>query len=152
MPARRPAPLLGSERHHAPPRHGHRSDLRERGTSDDELKKLVTPENYERYKKIARPQCEAAIKGNLAIQAVGAAQGLSVPQNELDDEVMMMQAQALQRGEKFKESEVRGRTHSTVHTADGRVLESAQGAQHVLTPSCPPWSRCDRPGQKWRRS
>lgn len=82
-------------------------DLRERGTSDDELKKLVTPENYERYKKIARPQCEAAIKGNLAIQAVGAAQGLSVPQNELDDEVMMMQAQALQRGEKFKESEAR---------------------------------------------
>ena len=51
---------------------------------------------------------------------------------------MMMQAQALQRGEKFKESEVRGRTHATVHTTDERVLESAQGAQHVLTVLPPP--------------
>lgn len=82
-------------------------DLKDRGTSDAEIKKLITPENYARYCKIARPQCLAGIKGNLAIKAVGEAQGLAVPQNEVDDEVMMMQAQSLQRGEKFKESEAR---------------------------------------------
>ena len=47
------------------------------------------------------------LKGNFAIRAVGAQQGLSVPQNEVDDELMTMQAQALQQGQKFKESEVR---------------------------------------------
>ena len=50
-----------------------------------------------------------SIKGNFAIQAVGQQQGLTVPQDEVDDEVMTQQAQAVQRGEKFKESEVRGR-------------------------------------------
>merc|ERR1719310_386592 len=47
------------------------SDVRERGTSDEKLKELITPENYERYKKISRPQIEATIKGDLAIKAVG---------------------------------------------------------------------------------
>lgn len=32
-----------------------------------------------------------------------------MPQNEVDDEVMTLQAQTIQRGEKFKESEVRPR-------------------------------------------
>jgi len=84
-------------------------DMRERGTTDEELKKLVTPENYENYKKISRTQVTNSIKGNFAIQAVGAQQGLTVAQDEVDDEVMTQQAQAVQRGEKFKESEVRGR-------------------------------------------
>ena len=35
---------------------------RPRGTSDAELKKLVTPENYERYKKISRVQVLNSIK------------------------------------------------------------------------------------------
>ena len=37
-------------------------DMRERGTSDAELRKLVTPENYERYKKISRVQVLNSIK------------------------------------------------------------------------------------------
>ena len=53
----------------------------------------MTPENYEAYKKISRAQCEAAIKGHLAIKAVGMSQGLSVPQNEVDAEVMAEIAQ-----------------------------------------------------------
>ena len=86
--------------------------VREKGTSDEKIKELITPENYERYKKISRPQVEAIIKGDLAIKAVGTAQGLSVSQNEVDDEVMTLQAQALQRGEKFKESETRPRVEA----------------------------------------
>ena len=84
-------------------------DMRERGSSDAQLKELVTPENYERYKKISRVQVVNSIKGNFAIKHVGIQQGLTVPQNEVDDEVMTLQAQAVQRGEKFKESEVRPR-------------------------------------------
>jgi len=83
------------------------ADLKDRGTSEEELKKLITSENYERYTTIARPQCVAGIKGNLALKTVATAQGLSVAQGEVDDEVMTLQAQALQRKEKFRESEVR---------------------------------------------
>ena len=37
-------------------------DMRERGATDAKLKELVTPENYERYKKISRTQVLASIK------------------------------------------------------------------------------------------
>jgi trigger factor len=85
------------------------SDMKERGSTDEQLKELITQENYERYKKIQRPMAMNSIKGNFAIRAVGKQQGLTVPQSEVDDEVMTLQAKAVQQGEKFKESEVRPR-------------------------------------------
>jgi len=113
-------------------------DMRERGASDEKIKELITPENYERYKTISRPQNEGYLKGNFAIKAVGMQQGLSVSQNEIDDEVMTLQAQALQRKEKFKESEVRPKvaaqlerdavlnwleTHATVTLVDPKEFD-----------------------------
>jgi len=64
------------------------------------------------------------IKGNFAIKAVGQDQGLSVSRNEVDDEVMTLQAQAMQRGEKFKEAEVRPRVEAQLEK--GRVLSWLQ--------------------------
>ena len=55
-----------------------------------------------------------SIKTDFAIKTVGQQQGLTVPQSEIDDEVMTIQAQTLQRGEKFKESEVRPKVEATM--------------------------------------
>jgi FKBP-type peptidyl-prolyl cis-trans isomerase (trigger factor) len=83
------------------------ADLRERGSSDAKLKELVSPENYEKYKTISRPMTEAKLKSDFAIKTIGQQQGLVVSRDEVDQEIMTLQAQSLQRGEKFKESEVR---------------------------------------------
>ena len=80
------------------------AQMREQGTSDDELREIVSQENYERYSKISMAMTLAQIKGDLALRAVGQQQGLSVPQSEISDEVMVLQAQAMQRGESFKPS------------------------------------------------
>jgi FKBP-type peptidyl-prolyl cis-trans isomerase (trigger factor) len=85
------------------------SDLREKGSSDAKVQELITPENYGKFKEISRPSATATIKGDLAVKAVMAQQGLSVPRDQVDEEVMTLQAQAVQRREKFKESEVRPR-------------------------------------------
>ncbi len=58
-------------------------DMREQGTSDEKLKELVTPENFERYKKISRPMTLAKIKGDFAIKAISTQQGLVVPQDQV---------------------------------------------------------------------
>ena len=105
------------------------ADMKERGTTEAKLKELITPENYERYRKISRPQVEAQLKGTFAIRAVSAAQGLSVPQNEVDDEVMTMQAQALQQKQKFKESEVRPRVEQQLER--NMVLDFVQSQGKV---------------------
>ena len=83
------------------------ADMREQGQSDEKLKDIITPENYERYKKISRPMTTGSIKADFAIKTVGQQQNLVVSQDKVDDEIMTLQAQSLQRGEKFKESEVR---------------------------------------------
>merc|ERR1719352_433212 len=83
------------------------SDMRERGSSDEELRELVTPENYERYKKISYGMCAAQVKGDFAIRHIMQQQSLVVDRARVDEEVMTLQAQAMQRGEKFKESETR---------------------------------------------
>jgi len=89
-------------------------DMREQGQSDEKLKELITPENYERYKMITKPMVVSKIKGDFAIKAISQQQGLVVPQDQVDDEIMTLQAQALQRGEKFKESETRPRVQQTL--------------------------------------
>merc|ERR1719163_938998 len=97
------------------------ADMRERGSTDAKIKELVTPENYDRYKTIARPMTEGKIKSYFAIKTIGQQQGLMVSRDEVDEEIMTLQAQSLQRGEKFKESEVRPRvvqTHATLNLVD----------------------------------
>lgn len=83
------------------------AEMREQGTSDAKLKEVVSQENYDRYSKISMPMTLSQIKADLALRAVGQQQALSVPQSEVDDEVLVLQAQAMQRGERFKESEAR---------------------------------------------
>ena len=104
-------------------------------------------ENYERYKTISRPQNEGYLKGNFAIKAVGMQQGLSVSQNEIDDEVMTLQAQALQRKEKFKESEVRPKVAAQLErdVSDRRSIPPHPPLRHhhqdMLAPQTPRWAR-----------
>merc|ERR1719453_2173344 len=89
-------------------------DMREQGTPDAKLQELITPENYERYKKISRPMTELKLKSDFAIKTVSQQQGLMVSRDEVDEELMTLQAQSLQRGEKFKESEVRPQVEQTL--------------------------------------
>ena len=52
------------------------------------------------------------MKGDFALKHIGQQQGLVVSRNAVDEEIMALQKGALQRGEKFKESEVRPKVHS----------------------------------------
>ena len=97
---------------HLAPRTSHLAPLTfdffsQRGVTDEKLKELVSPENYKKYAAVARPSIEASIKGDFALKELGRQQNLVVSEDEVEDEMMTLQAQALQRGEKFKPSEVR---------------------------------------------
>lgn len=52
------------------------------------------------------------MKGDFTLKHVAQQQGLVVSRNNVDEEVMALQSAALQRGEKFKESEVLACRHS----------------------------------------
>ena len=62
---------------------------------------------YEQYSTISRPSVEKQVATDFCLKEVARQQSLKVETAQVDDEIMTLQAQAMQRGEKFKESEVR---------------------------------------------
>lgn len=109
-------------------------DMRERGTPDEQLQEFITKENYERYLKIARPQSEMQVKLDFSLKEISRQQGLTVDRDLVDDEVMTLQAQTLQRGEKFKEAEVRPKVAASLER--GMVLDwlAAEATVELLEP------------------
>ena len=109
-------------------------DMRERGTPDEQLQEFITKENYERYLKIARPQSEMQVKLDFSLKEISRQQGLTVDRDLVDDEVMTLQAQTLQRGEKFKEAEVRPKVAASLER--GMVLDwlAAEATGELLEP------------------
>mmetsp|Transcript_142104 Transcript_142104/g.250603 ORF Transcript_142104/g.250603 Transcript_142104/m.250603 type:complete len:572 (-) Transcript_142104:113-1828(-) len=91
------------------------SMLRDKGTPDDKVKEMVTPENYKIFKKMTSPQIAKDLKGNMAIDAIADQQGLKVDRNKVDEEIMALQAAAVQKKQKFKESEVRPQVEAKLH-------------------------------------
>ena len=68
----------------------------------------LSPERrYEQYSTISRPSVEKQVATDFCLKEVARQQSLKVETAQVDDEIMTLQAQAMQRGEKFKESEVR---------------------------------------------
>ena len=65
------------------------------------------PCRYEQYSTISRPSVEKQVATDFCLKEVARQQSLKVETAQVDDEIMTLQAQAMQRGEKFKESEVR---------------------------------------------
>ena len=74
------------------------------------------PNRYEQYSTISRPSVEKQVATDFCLKEVASQQSLKevvsqqslkVETAQVDDEIMTLQAQAMQRGEKFKESEVR---------------------------------------------
>jgi len=90
------------------------AEMREQGQTDEQLKELITKENYENFLKISAPMSAMRVKADFALGAISQREGLEVKRDDVDDEVMTLQAQALQRGEKFKESEVRPKVQATL--------------------------------------
>ena len=59
------------------------ANMREQGSTDEQLKELITEENYKRYKQISRNLVVNEIKGNIAVRGVGQQQGLAVSPSEV---------------------------------------------------------------------
>ena len=106
------------------------ADQRQRGVTDEKLKELVSPENFKKYAAVARPSIEASIKGDFALKELGRQQNLVVSEDEVEEEMMTLQAQALQRGEKFKPSEVKANVEAQLEKK--MYLNYLQGVSEII--------------------
>ena len=69
------------------------ADMRSRGTPDAELKQMISPEGFEKYRKIVQPNVEREIRAKLAVQYIAKDQNMQVDQTEIDEQLNVLKAQ-----------------------------------------------------------
>lgn len=75
------------------------TDMRDNGTPDAEIKKLVTPENFEKYKEIARPNIERDLKASMAVEEVAKFENIRVAPEEIEEQMANIKKEVAQSGD-----------------------------------------------------
>lgn len=88
------------------------TDFRDNGMADEEIKKMITPENFLKYKDIERPDIVRDFKVSMATDEVARLEGIEVPSNAVDEQMANLRKEA--GDEPFDEAAVRPNVESTL--------------------------------------
>lgn len=89
------------------------AEFRSQGMADDEIKKLITPENFMKYKDIQKPDIADDFKTSMASDEISRLEGLEVPAYQIDEQVEALKKEA--NGEDLgEESMLRAKIESTI--------------------------------------
>lgn len=93
----------------------------DKGKTEEQLKALMSEENYNNFMKMMLPRTVNRLKADLAIKAIARDEGLEVTRDEVDDELMMLRKQAMQMKQQFREKDARPRVEQ--HMQRTKVLD-----------------------------
>jgi len=74
-------------------------EFKEQGSSDEQLAAMMTPEKYDKYKEISRPNVEKVVKLGMIFRDISEKEKIEVTSEEIEDQLGMLRAQAKQAGE-----------------------------------------------------
>jgi FKBP-type peptidyl-prolyl cis-trans isomerase (trigger factor) len=74
-------------------------DFKEQGSTDEQLAEMMTPEKYEKYKDISRPNVEKVVKLGMVFRDLAEKEKIDVTENEIEEQMSMIKMQAKQKGE-----------------------------------------------------
>jgi trigger factor len=81
------------------------SDFKEKGMSEDQVKAMVTKENYELYRKRALKNVERSLIVNFAITKIAGELQLTAPEDEVEGQMELIRAEM--RGEEMDEAKIK---------------------------------------------
>mmetsp|Transcript_11961 Transcript_11961/g.20945 ORF Transcript_11961/g.20945 Transcript_11961/m.20945 type:complete len:505 (+) Transcript_11961:60-1574(+) len=90
------------------------ADMKTEGSkSDEELKEMITPENFEKYKEIVRPSVTRGLAASIILADIAKREELAIDELEVEDQLQLVKNQA--RGDpNFDEEGVRARIEATL--------------------------------------
>mmetsp|Transcript_31391 Transcript_31391/g.91998 ORF Transcript_31391/g.91998 Transcript_31391/m.91998 type:complete len:667 (+) Transcript_31391:133-2133(+) len=88
------------------------TDFRDNGMADEEIKKMITPENFLKYKDIEKPDIVRDFKVSMATDEIARLEGIEVPANAVDEQMANLRKEAGD-GE-FDENRMRASVESTL--------------------------------------
>jgi len=91
------------------------AEMRSSGqTNDEDLQKMVTAENMDKYKAIAKPGLTKSIRINMALEAIAKLEGVKVSEEEMSEQLGSLAKQAEKEGGEFDEESLRPRVESAL--------------------------------------
>lgn len=90
------------------------TDFRDNGMSDEDIQKQITPENFEKYKKIVKEGIVNDFKVTMGIEAIAKEVTTEVPEFKVTEQMEALKKEAEQQGEEFDEAKIRPRVESTL--------------------------------------
>lgn len=70
------------------------AEFRTQGMADDEIKKLITPENFLKYKDIEKPDIVDDFKTSMATDEIARLEGIEVPAYQIDEQLEAVKKEA----------------------------------------------------------
>jgi trigger factor len=74
------------------------TDMRDSGMDDDEIKKLISPENFLKYKEIERPDIVRDFKVSMAVDEIARLENVQVPAYQVEEQLQSLKDQATKEG------------------------------------------------------
>lgn len=92
------------------------AEFREQGMADADIKKLITPENFQKYKVIEKPDVVRDFKVSMAVDEIARLEGIEVPSYQVDEQFENIKKEQQQRGsdEEIDETMIRQKIETTL--------------------------------------
>jgi trigger factor len=74
------------------------TDMRDNGMADEEIKKLISPENFLKYKEIEKPDILRDFKISMATDEIARLENIQVPSYQIEEQMQSLKDQAAKEG------------------------------------------------------
>jgi FKBP-type peptidyl-prolyl cis-trans isomerase (trigger factor) len=109
------------------------TDMRDSGMADEEIKKLISPENFIKYKDIAKADIIRDFKVSMAVDEIARLENIQVPAYQVEEQIQSLKDQATKDGtaaNDMDDEQIRRKVESTLERrmvydllADAAILE-----------------------------
>lgn len=74
-------------------------DFKEQGSTDEQIKEMATPENYEKFKNVSRVNAEKSVKLGLLFRDIAEKENIAVNEAEIKQQLDLLNAQSKQKNQ-----------------------------------------------------
>lgn len=109
------------------------ASFKDNGMNDNQIKQMVTKENFELYKGRTRPSVEKTLKVNFAISTIAKENGITIDKEEIDAQMDLVRAE-LRGREDIEEDKVRDQIEAQLEREQVLILLKKTAKINIIPP------------------
>lgn len=91
------------------------TEMRDNGMADEEIKKLISPENFLKYKDISKEGIVKDFRVSMATDEIARVEGIEVPADQVEEQLQALTKEAADQGDQdFDPDQLRGKVETTL--------------------------------------